>query len=57
MNFLIEILPKKENENYFVFVVRDQSGWPIAVCDSLDDVNFVVKGKFDEMLSKRSSKS
>lgn len=55
MNFIIEILPKKENSNEFCFVVRNQSGFPLAVCDSLDDANVVIKAKFDEMLSKRSS--
>ena len=28
MNFIIEILPKKEKSNEFVFVVRAQNGFP-----------------------------
>lgn len=57
MNFIIEILPKKENANEFCFVVRNQQGFPISVCDSIDDASDVIKEKFDELLSKRSSNS
>ena len=37
MNFIIEFLPKQENKNEFVYVVRAQNGYPIAVCDTLVD--------------------
>lgn len=57
MFFTLEILPKKENSIDFCFVVRNQQGFPIAVCDSLDDANVVIKVKFDEMVSNRSSNS
>lgn len=55
MNFIIEILPKKENSNVFVFVVRAQNGFPISVCDSLDGAKDVIKEKFDEMCKQTSS--
>ena len=48
MNFIIEILPKKENGNQFVFVVRSQNGFPLAVCDSLDGVKDIIQEKFDD---------
>lgn len=49
MNFIIEILPKKENSNVFVFVVRSSNGFPIAVCDTLDGAKDVIQEKFDEL--------
>lgn len=48
MNFILEILPKKENGNQFVFVVRAQNGFPLAVCDSLDGAKDIIQEKFDE---------
>ena len=48
MNFIIEILPKKENGNQFVWVVRAQNGFPLAVCDSLQGAADVIKEKFDD---------
>ena len=58
MNFIVEILPKKENGNEFVWVVRAQNGFPIAVCDSLDGAKDIIQEKFDDMrinLSKDKS--
>ena len=49
MNFIVEILPKKENGNEFAWVVRAQNGFPIAVCDSLDGAKAVIEEKFDDM--------
>ena len=46
MNFIIEILKKKENENQFVWVVRDMTGFPLSVCDSADGAMDVIKEKF-----------
>ena len=43
MNFIIEILPKKENGNEFVYVVRAQNGFPLAVCESLDGAKDVIQ--------------
>lgn len=48
MNFIIEILPKKENSNEFVFVVRAHNGFPLAVCESLEGAKIVIEEKFDE---------
>ena len=48
MNFILEILPKKENGNLFVWVVRAQNGFPLAVCDSADGAMDVIKEKFDD---------
>lgn len=48
MNFIIEILPKKENSNIFVYVVRSSNGFPLAVCDSLESAKDVIQEKFDE---------
>lgn len=48
MNFILEILPKKENGNQFVWVVRAQNGFPLAVCDSLDGTKDFIQEKFDE---------
>lgn len=48
MNFIIEILPKKENGNQFVWVVRAQNGFPLAVCDSLEGAKDIIQEKFDE---------
>lgn len=49
MNFIIEILPKKENGNEFAWVVRAQNGFPIAVCDSLEGAKVIIEEKFNEM--------
>ena len=48
MNFIIEILPKKENGNQFVWVVRAQNGFPLAVCDSLEGAKDIIQQKFDD---------
>lgn len=48
MNFIIEILPKKENGNQFVYVVRAQNGFPLVVCDSLEGAMVIIQEKFDE---------
>ena len=55
MNFIIEILPKKENGNVFVYVVRAQNGFPLAVCDSLDGAKLVIEEKFDEFRKTKES--
>lgn len=55
MNFIIEILPKKENEKEFVFVVRAQNGFPISVCDSLEFAKDVIQQKMDEALKSKSN--
>lgn len=55
MNFIIEILPKKEKSNEFVFVVRAQNGFPISVCDSLEGAKDVIQEKFEELRKQSDS--
>lgn len=55
MNFIVEILPKKENGNQFVYVVRDMHGYPLAVCDSLDGAKDFIQEKFNEMRKNLSN--
>lgn len=55
MNFIIEILPKKENGNEFVYVVRAQNGFPLAVCESLEGAKIVIEEKFDEACKNANS--
>lgn len=55
MNFIIEILPKKEKGNQFVFVVRRSDGYPISVCDTLEGAKDVIKEKFVELLKQSSN--
>lgn len=57
MNFILEILPKKENGNQFVYVVRAQNGFPLAVCESLEGAKDVIQAKHDEMLANVSKQS
>lgn len=57
MNFIIEILPKKEKGNQFVYVVRAQNGFPLSVCDSLEGAKDVIQEKFDEMREQSKSNS
>lgn len=57
MNFIIEILPKKENGNQFSFVVRRGDGFPIAVCESLEGAKDCIQAKFDEMRKQSKSKA
>lgn len=56
MNFIIEILPKKEKGNQFVFVVRRPDGFPISVCESLEGAKDVILEKFDEYRKSLSKK-
>ena len=55
MNFIVEILPKKENGNQFAWVVRAQNGFPIAVCDSLEGAKDIIEEKFNEMRKSLSN--
>lgn len=57
MSFIIEFLPKKENINEFVYVVRAQNGYPLSVCDFLEDTIGVIQSKFDEMIQANQPKS
>lgn len=55
MNFIIEILPKRENGNEFVYVVRAQNGFPLSVCESLEGAKDVILEKFDEFRKTKES--
>ena len=57
MSFIIEFLPKQENKNEFVYVVRAQNGYPIAVCDTLDATGLLCSLKFDKMMQANQPKS
>lgn len=55
MNFIVEILPKKEKGNQFVYVVRAQNGFPLAVCETLEGAKDVILAKFEEMRKSMES--
>lgn len=55
MNFILEILPKKENGNQFVYVVRAHNGFPLAVCDSLEEAKDIIHEKHEELLARSDS--
>lgn len=55
MSFIIEVLPKKENSQVLVFVVRAQNGFPIAVCDSLDQAKDVISEQVEKALATTSN--
>lgn len=48
MNFILEVLPKKENGNEFVWIVRAQNGFPLAVCETLDGAKDIIQEKFED---------
>lgn len=54
MNFIIEVLRKKENENDLVFVVRNQQGFPMLVADSLVEATNFIQLKINQALEKNS---
>lgn len=51
MNFILEFIPKKENEKVLVVVVRSSNGFPLAVCDSLDDAKNIIETKVNDALA------
>ena len=55
MNFIIEILPKRENGNEFVYVVRAHNGFPLAVCESLEGAKDVIQERFEEFRKTKDS--
>lgn len=57
MNFIVEILPKKENGNQFVYVVRAQNGFPLAVCESLEGAKLVIQEKHEQFLAQAKNQS
>lgn len=54
MNFIIEILPKRENGSQFVYVVRNQNGFPLSVCESLEGAKDVIQENLDKVLAAQS---
>lgn len=50
MNFIIELIPKKDCPNVFSYVVRSANGFPITVCDSLDDAKIVIQDEITKFL-------
>ena len=54
MNFIIEVLKKKENENILVFVVRNSQGFPLFVGDSLEEAKEFILNQIDAALQKKS---
>ena len=54
MNFIIEVLRKKENEQVLVFVVRNQQGFPMLVADTLDEAKDYIQSQIDKALSAKS---
>ena len=57
MNFIIEILPKKENGSVFVYVVRNGNGYPMSVCESLDGAKDFIAEKIDDFKKTMSEKA
>ena len=50
MNFIIEVLKKKEDSSVLVFVVRNQQGFPVLVADSLDEAKDYVQDAINKAL-------
>lgn len=55
MNFIIEFLPKKSNSFEFVCVVRRPDGFPMCVCDSLDEAKVFIEEKLEEAKQAKSN--
>ena len=59
MNFIIEVLPKNENRSVYVYVVRSSNGFPLSVCDSLEDAKDIIAEQiieFEKVNSKKATK-
>lgn len=57
MNFIIEFLPKRENVKELVVVVRNSQGYPLVVCDTLEEATAFVKEKVDEAIKASETKN
>lgn len=55
MNFIIEFIPKKDDVKTFAFVVRASNGFPVAVCDTLEDAKGIIEDNFHEYLKSISN--
>ena len=47
MSFIIEFIPKKEDEKVKVVVVRAANGFPLAVCGNLSDATSFIESKIN----------
>ena len=54
MNFIIEVLKKKEDSSVLVFVVRNHQGFPMLVADSLDEASKFIQSQINQALKKKS---
>ena len=54
MNFIIEVLRKKENDNVLLFVVRNHQGIPVLVADTLDEAKDFIQDTIKKALSAKS---
>ena len=55
MNFILEFIPKKENEKELAIVVRAQNGFPLSVFDDLDSVKEFIADKVKTALESKGS--
>lgn len=56
MNFIIEFLPKRENVKELVVVVRNSQGYPLCVCDTLNEATTFIKEKVDDAIKSSETK-
>ena len=55
MNFILEFIPKKENEKELAIVVRAQNGFPLSVFDDLDSAKDFIADKVKTALETKAS--
>ena len=55
MNFILEFIPKKENEKELAIVVRAQNGFPLSVFDDLDSAKDFIADKVNQALEAKTS--
>lgn len=55
MNFILEFIPKKENEKELAIIVRAQNGFPLSVFDDLDSAKDFIADKVKQALEAKTS--
>ena len=55
MSFIIEFIPKKENVNELVVVVRAQNGYPLGVFDSMIEASNFISEKVSTAMANNST--
>lgn len=55
MNFILEFIPKKENEKELAIVVRAQNGFPLSVFDDLNSAKDFIADKVKTALESKGS--